>query len=404
MPWKVRTKMSERIAFCALASQEDANFSALCREFGISRKTGYKWQARYAKKGKAGLKEHSRRPKTMPAQTDAQMEQKVLDVRKKHPYWGGRKIHHLLLQQGEVGVPSPSTITAILRRNGCLVEEESEKRRAFVRFEREKPNELWQMDFKGHFALTASGRCHPLTILDDHSRFLLAVRACGDERTTTVQMELTTLFRTYGMPERILADNGAPWGVGPSLLRNDKRLDTLDAYVELFDHDQSHVLPSRILHTALTVWLLRYDIPVSHGRARHPQTQGKEERVNRTLKEELLAYQSFATLHDAQVAFDSWRSIYNNVRPHEALQMQVPASRYKHSLLTFPEQPPKLEYDEHVTVRKADELGRITFQNKRWRVGTAFAGERIALLPSDTDGVIYAHFGRHYIATINLKA
>jgi len=423
MSWEVRTEMSERTTFCALATQEGANISALCREYGISRKTAYKWLGRYSAEGKAGLSEQSRRPKTMPAQTNGAMEAKVVAVRKQHPRWGGRKIHHLLLQRGEEGVPSPSTITAILHRHHLIDAEESQKHHAFVRFVRALPNQLWQMDFKGHFALTASGRCHPLTILDDHSRFLLALRACGNERYTTVQAELTTLLRTYGMPERILADNGSPWGVGPSLLRNDKSRNdksrndksrsTFDAYVELSDDDTprsthdddlQEILPSRILHTPLTVWLLRHDIPVSHGRPRHPQTQGKCERINRTLKEELLDSNSFATLPTAQAAFDAWRALYNNERPHEALQMQVPASRYTPSSLAFPDQPPKIEYDDKVTVRKVDELGRITLQGSRWRVGRAFQGERIALHPTETDGILHAHFGRHYIATINLKA
>lgn len=408
MPWEVRTAMSERITFCALATQEGTNISALCREFGISRKTGYKWLGRYGTAGKSGLLERSRRPKRMPAQTDERMEAKVVAVREKHPHWGGRKIHHWLLQQGEVGVPSPSTITAILRRHNLIDPEGSVKHRPFLRFAHALPNQLWQMDFKGHFALTALGRCHPLTILDDHSRFLLALRACGNERSTTVQAELTTLFRIYGMPERMLADNGSPWGVGPTLLHSNKSRSTFDAYVELSDNDsdsgQHETLPTRILHTPLTVWLLRHDIPVTHGRPRHPQTQGKTERINRTLKEELLAYQSFATLPDAQTAFDDWRSLYNHERPHEALDMQVPATHYQPSLRTFPEMPPKIVYDDNLILRKVDELGRITFDNKRWRVGRAFFGERIALHATETDGILHAHFGRHYIATIDLKA
>src|SRR5262249_47608922 len=156
----------------------------------------------------------STRPHRSPGRTPAAMEAKVIGLRLEHPCWGGRKLKRRLAELGERGVPSASTITAILHRHGLIDPEEGARHKAFRRFQRPAPNELWQMDYKGHFPM-AAGRCHPLTVLDDHSRFALAVAACADERAVTVQAVLTGVFRRYGLPERMLMDNGSPWGDGP---------------------------------------------------------------------------------------------------------------------------------------------------------------------------------------------
>ena len=210
----------------------------------------------------------------------------MLEVRAAHPAWGGRKIAAVLKREG-AKAPSASTITEILRRAGALTGPGAGEARAWTRFEHPSPNDLWQMDFKGHFALE-QGRCHPLTVLDDHSRYALEIGACGNEQTATVQDRLTAVFRRYGLPWRILADNGPPWGTSGS--------------------------PQR--HTPLTVWLLDLGVAVSHGRPFHPQTQGKDERFHRTLKAEVLDGRSFKRLATAQAAFDAWRQVYNAKRPH----------------------------------------------------------------------------------------
>ena len=154
MPWKEVSTMSLRLEFVRLALHEDANRSELCRRFGISRKTGYRWLAQYQRYGKDGLVDQSRRPHTSPNRTPAEIEELALQVRDRHPAWGGRKIRSFLLREGHVNIPCPSTITAILRRNGRMDVTESVKHKAFQRFEKEHPNELWQMDFKGHFMMT----------------------------------------------------------------------------------------------------------------------------------------------------------------------------------------------------------------------------------------------------------
>ncbi len=281
MPWKEMTTMSQRTAFIERAKAEGANISALCREYGISRKTGYKWLKREQMAGAEGLADQSRRPKHSPDQTPEWIEAQVLGVRESHPAWGGRKIRRTMQDAGCLQVPAASTITAILHRHDKIDPEEGQKHQPFQRFEREQPNELWQMDFKGYFALQQGGDCHPLTVIDDHSRFLVGLKACPNEKHRTVQTQLTAIFEQFGLPEGILMDNGAPWG-------ND---------------GETH-------HTVLTAWLLRLGITITHGRPRHPQTQGKDERLNRTLLTEVIAKHPLATLEECQACFDEWQSVY----------------------------------------------------------------------------------------------
>ena len=187
MPWKDWTTMLQREEFARLAQGGDVNLSSLCRRFGISRKSGYKWMERFAAGGVEGLRDRSRRPHRSPSRSDDAMERRVLSARQKHPAWGGRKLRRLLLNEGSdssavssSGVPAPSTIGQILLRHGLIDAAESTKHRAFVRFEKEHPNELRQMDFKGHVPMLDGGRCHPLTVLDDHSRYNVGLIACGD--------------------------------------------------------------------------------------------------------------------------------------------------------------------------------------------------------------------------------
>jgi len=219
--------MSQRKEFVKLALSEGANRARLCERFGVSRKTGYKWLARYQREGEPGLADRSRRPRSSPGVTPPVLADAVVRLREAHPAWGGRKLRARLMVLGYTSVPAASTITAILHRHGLIDPEASAQARAFQRFEAQAPNDLWQMDFKGHVA-TNQGRCHPLTVLDDHSRHAVGLEACADERGATVQQRLTLIFRRYGLPREILVDNGSPWG-----------------------SDREHP------YTPLTVWLLK---------------------------------------------------------------------------------------------------------------------------------------------------
>lgn len=374
MPWQESTTMSLRLVFVQQASAPDANLSALCAQFGISRPTGYKWLTRYQQGGLAALTDQSRRPQTQPTRTAVAAEQRVLALREQHPAWGARKLRaRLATRDPDEPVPTASTITAILRRHGQLAAPRPPA--AHRRFEHPAPNDLWQCDFKGHLPLLAStDRCHPLTVLDDHARFALGIIACANEQTTTVQAALTTLFRTYGLPWRLLCDNGSPWGSAGS--------------------------PTP--WTVLTVWLLRLGVAVSHGRPYHPQTQGKDERFHRSLTAEALT-QPLRDLSHAQSVLSAWRQVYNHERPHEALQMAVPASRYVPSPRPFPETLPPLEYDATFTVRKVQQEGVIHWQGHEYTVGKAFVGQPVGVRPTDEDGCYAVYFADHYIAALDVR-
>jgi transposase InsO family protein len=374
MPFRECSIMSERAEFCRLAVAPGANVRGLCRRFGLgSPRTAYKWIARYRADGLAGLADRSCRPHASPDRTSAELEARIVELRGMHPCWGGRKLRRLLEWEGVTPVPAASTITEILRRHGLLDGPGAGERRCWVRFEHPAPNDLWQMDFKGHFPMIA-GRCHPLTLLDDHSRYALAIGACADERDMTVRQHLERLFRRYGLPWRILADNGPPWGA-----------------------------PYPPRYSRLGVWLLDLDVGLVHGKPCHPQTQGKDERFHRTLKAEVLAGRSFTGLKEAQAAFDAWRDIYNTRRPHEALGLEVPASRYRASAREMPNLIVPPEYEAQALVRLVSSTGCFTFRSRKFWFSKAFAGRQIALRPTSTDGLFDLCYRRHVLTQVDLR-
>ena len=202
MVWKVRTKMPERYEFVELALKESCNFTQLCKRFNISRPTGYKWLKRYEKGDLNSLQDQSRRPHISTNKTSKKIEDLILNLRKKHSSWGGRKLKRRLEDMGYSHIPSATTVSNILKRNGCIDPISSDKAKSFIRFEHPSPNDLWQMDFKGWFNMDRQ-RCYPLTVLDDHSRYSIVLQACLYERTTVVQSALIGAFRTYGLPKRM---------------------------------------------------------------------------------------------------------------------------------------------------------------------------------------------------------
>jgi transposase InsO family protein len=319
------------------------------------------------------LHDESRRPHHSPRRVSAETERLIIELRDRHPYWGARKLRRVLSNQGHV-MPAISTVHAIVQRHGRVPPSAAEIQRPMCRFERERPNELWQMDFKGDFRLGRGGRCYPLTILDDHSRFSPCVHACCNQRHDGVQQALTRTFERYGLPECILADHGPPWGD---------------------DRDSPH--------TRLTIWLLRMDVRVIHGRPYHPQTQGKEERFNRTLKDEVL--RGRPPLSDqaaAQAAFDDFRERYNFERPHESLDDAPPITRYRPSERLMPSKLLPPDYPEGVAVRRV-QSARIAFQGARWRLGKPFEGQLVGLRPAAEDGLWKVYLDRHPVAVLDLR-
>lgn len=388
MPWQEVSLVSARREFVMLAMADGAVIRPLCRRFRISPKTGYKWIARYVQAVGGGpelpspqggealdttFRDRSRRPHRSPNRTEPAMEAAVLAVRQAHPAWGGRKIEAWLRAQGVGGLPSPSTITAILRRHGRIDAAESAKHRPWQRFEAERPNELWQMDFMGDFALD-EGRCHPLTVLDDHSRYAIGLQACANQQRTTVQRHMTAMFAQYGLPERILADHGAPWG------------------------GCGHGV-----YSVLAVWLMRLGIELIHGRPRHPQTQGKDERFHRTLNAEVLTGRTLRNLPHCQGEFDRWREVYNFERPHEALGLVPPVSRYQISPRTLPRTLPPIEYGPDDAVRRVSDKGTLSYAGRRFRVGKVFRGQPVALRWTGQDGVLDVYFCRQRVRRLNQR-
>lgn len=375
MPWKDVSLMDQRREVMMLASHPEANRRELARRYGISAKTLYKWLLRYDAQGEDGLIDQSRCPVSQPLRTASAVEQQVLALRDAYPYWGARKLARLLQNAGALQVPAPSTIHEILRRHGRLGGDDAAAAQpAFKRFEHAQPNDLWQMDFKG-YVRNVRGLCHPLTVLDDHSRFSLCLAACDDQRGDTVQQRLIATFRRYGLPRRMTMDNGPPWGGDADGLG----------------------------HTALTVWIMQLGIAVSHSRPYHPQTQGKDERFHRTLKAELLQHRCFADNEQAQRAFDRYRQLYNGQRPHEALGMAVPLQRYRASVIAYPKRLPEVEYLSSDRVYKVGKNARIEVQSRRIKIGKAFIGQRIALRPKARDGCFAVWFSRFEIGEIDLR-
>jgi len=318
--------------------------SEACREFGVSRPTGYKWLSRYRSEGIVGLQDRSRRPRRCSV-TEPAMVAAIVAERTRRK-WGARKIRKRLETLGE-HPPSERTVNRVLKREG-LQEGRQSKPEAPQRFERSRPNALWQMDHKSALRGKWRSRAVPFAALDDCSRYLLCLRSLTDKGLNSTWTWLWETFGEFGLPEAMLMDNDIIFAGrnGPSRLE------------------------SR---------LLRLGIEVIHGRPYHPQTQGKVERFNGALERELLRDGSFETADDLQSAFDRFRCEYNFERPHEALELAVPASRYVPSPRPRPPVLPEVIYREGSLLRKVDPSGRISLKNERIEVGQGISGEWVEL-------------------------
>lgn len=360
--------------FVLQAIKQKRNISFLCDQYNIDRKTGYKWLSRFEQDGIAGLSERSRRRINQhPNKTSKNIEDLIISARKAHPAWGGRKLKRYLENKGVERLPAISTITDILRRANLIGALGKETKKNWKRFEHEQPNRLWQMDFKGDFAME-SGRCFPLTVLDDHSRFALGLKSCSNQRNEAVKNNLIKIFELYGMPECINTDNGSPWGNS-----------------------------CQTRYTKFSVWLMQLGIKVSHSRIYHPQTNGKVERFHRTLKLELLKNNYFRDHNHTQCLFDEWRDCYNLERPHEAIDMSTPVSRYRHSHRAYTGKLLQPEYHSEDKVRKVNKDGIIKLLGAPYFIGRPFSEQTIGIRPSETDGMFKVYFYQQHVAKIDLR-
>lgn len=371
MPWKEYKLETMREEFVKRALAHEKSKSELCREYGISRPTGDKWIKRFL--SDEGMQNRSCAPKNLSNKTAADTEAQIVAYRERYPAIGAVKMRRIMENDGYINLPSSRTFNEIFKRNGLISKENSEAATPYKRFEKSYPNEMWQADFKGHFALENGVRCHPLNIIDDYSRMNLCCAPLPSEKFVDVKPCLEKVFYKYGLPVSILCDNGNPWGTAQSTG-----------------------------YTNFEVWLMELGILTLHGRIFHPQTQGKEERFNGSFTKECLKYHTIKDMAEAAKIFDEYRTFYNNIRPHMALQLDVPASKYELSTREYPTKIQDWEYPNELNVHKVKSTGYITIHGQGYFLSEAFGNKQIAFRESKkSSGLINLYFRQFCIGQIN---
>jgi len=357
MAWRSVNVKEQRLQFVVLAKSGEKTVRALCEEFGISRMTGHKWINRFESEGAAGvMEERSRRPQRSPNRAADQVEAAVVEMRQRYPDWGARKLNHLIRKQKpELGHFAVATTHRILLRHG-LVSEEDRHRPASKRFERSKPNELWQMDFKGPKGFHSE--IGPLSILDDHSRYLVTLKQLGSTRLVGVQGTLRDVFGEVGLPEAMLVDHGTPWWNPKSVWG----------------------------WTELTIWLMRQGIRMSFSGIRHPQTQGKVERMHGSMYRTIRKRQPEP---NTQQWLDQFREEYNCLRPHEAIGMATPSQVWSPSSRLYLENPRSWEYPDNCEVIQLGTQGEFHWQHRRWELGRPFKRLTVGVQRVDHRALVY---------------
>jgi putative transposase len=355
MPWKVCNPMDERLKFIARLLDGD-QMALLCREFGISRKTGYKILTRYNEIGLDGLTDRSRRPYRHANQLPTQIETLIVRCKQDKPHWGAPKIRERLVRlYPDVHTPAISTVHAVLDRHGLV------KRRTRRRNKAEgttlsrplQPNELWCADYKGEFMLADRRYCYPLTITDFASRYLIACEALHTTKETYAFAVFEAVFKEFGLPDAIRTDNGVPFASPNSLFNLSK----------------------------LSVWWLRLGIQIERIKPGHPQQNGRHERMHLTLKLETTKPAANNFLQQ-QAKFDDFIDCYNNERPHQALDMQCPVQRYQPSSRPY-RGLPDLDYPFHDRAVTVTTCGRICFNRQKINLSQVFAGQTVGIKQTD---------------------
>jgi transposase InsO family protein len=355
MAWGTVNVDEQRMRFVVCASRREKTLRELCEEFQISRPTGYEWLRRYQADGMAGVVEKSRRPHRHPTQTAMEIEQRVVELRQQRPDWGARKLQVLLAQEN---IPLPViTVHRILLRRG-LVRPQDQFRTAVERFERRAPNQLWQMDFKSPLGWDAP--VGPLSVLDDHSRYVIALQGTWSTKAAPVKQRLIKAFESCGVPEEMLMDHGTPWW----------NMKAVAGW------------------TWLTVWLMKQGIQLHFSGYRHPQTQGKVERFHGALGA-AMKRRGFPVGEERQHWLDEFRYEYNHVRPHEALGMRTPASVWQRSGRRYQANPAAWEYEGGAEVRRLTGMGRVSVEGHSWEISRALAGEWVQLVRVEERILVY---------------
>jgi putative transposase len=369
MPWKEADVVGLREEFVAEVVKSRLPVSLVCEHFGISRKTGYKWYQRFIEGGRSSLVDRSRRPHRIPWAVGETVAEVLVELRKRHPLWGPRKLLAWLQErEPETRWPVASTIGQVLKQRGLVTQRRRRRRTPYPTqplAAATEPNVVWTADFKGCFRV--NGRyCHPLTIGDACSRFLFRVQALEGEKHGPVRRVFESAFLEYGLPLRIRSDNGSPFATR--------------TYGGLSE---------------LSVWWVRLGIVPERIVPGHPEQNGRHERMHRTLKAQT-AQPPRPTEELQQAAFDEFRQEYNQERPHEALGQRTPASVYTRSPRAMPEELPDPEYPEHFEVRRTYKAGRVCWQGKMVNLGIVLEKEAIGIEPI-SDGHWQFWFGPVYL-------
>jgi len=357
MVWKERSRVDERVVLVGEYMKGEEPMSELARQFGVSRKTAYKWVARYNEEGPSGLADRSRAPVTHPSRVDSTVVEALLQARRSHRHWGPRKLLvWLATKQPRLELPVASTVSALFAKYGLSRARQARRRTPpytdpFA--EADEPNRIWCADFKGDFKTGDTRRCYPLTVTDAFSRTLLRCTALRSTKTIRVRPVFEDVFRECGLPERIRTDNGTPFasrGAGGL--------------------------------SQLSIWWVKLGIQHERIQPGHPEQNGRHERMHRTLKQETVR-PAAGTLRRQQVRFDAFRREYNDERPHEALENATPSSRYRPSSRPYPRRLPDVHYPDHFEMRKVAASGRIRWKSTMVTIGHALEGEWVGIEHAD---------------------
>lgn len=364
MVWKERSRVDERVLLVSEYMKGEQPMTELCREFGVSRKTAYKWVARYNAEGPSGLEDRSRAPHSHPSRIEHVVVEALLQARRAHPHWGARKILAWLERnQPDLELPVPSTVNMIFAKYGLARSRQARRRTPpytdpFA--DADAPNRVWCADFKGDFRTGDGKRCYPLTLSDAFSRMLLRCTALRSPKMIRVRPIFEAAFREFGLPERIRTDNGTPFasrGAGGL--------------------------------SKLSAWWIKLGIRHERIQPGHPEQNGRHERMHRTLKQETLRPPA-TTLRSQQVRFDGFRREYNEDRPHEAIGNATPSSRYAPSPRSYPSRLPTIHYPSNFLTRKVAASGRIRWKCAMVTISHALEGEWIGIVPGD--GMHHVYF------------
>jgi transposase InsO family protein len=377
MPWKVSDTVSERKSLL-VRLENGERMSELCREYGITPKTVYKFLNRYEKYGDKGLEDESRAPLTQASKTSEFLEAKILGLKDRYPTWGARKLYEILSTAGELNVPAVGTIHRILAKHGKVIHKKRRPINPAFRsskiHETKQANELWCMDFKGQFKTQNGQLCYPLTVSDHFSRFLLTCEGLENTTSLPVECALEMAFHEYGLPLGILSDNGCPFGAPKGLFGLSR----------------------------ISVWLMRLGIKVFRIEPGHPEQNGRHERMHLTLKRSTTR-PAAQNLLQQQERFDNFQGEYNNERPHEALAMKTPASAWQRSDRIMPSNLPDPDYKMKDLERKVYDGGGVVLRNRRqFTLGAAFVGQPIGLTEEE-DGIWKVSFMQYDLGYVDEK-